>query len=134
MPITYEIYREGHFIHAVATGTLTSQDFINYEIQHAADTQLKPPAVELMEIFHGACKNLSPDDFEEILEHRKNRAPEPVQHRCAILVSYGDAHCWNIAEFYSGMVNLHLPESVIVFGDARIARIWLGVDKARQSS
>ena len=133
MPIRYEVHREGHFIHAAATGTLTSQDFINYETQHAADTRLKPPVVELFEISHGACKNLSPEDFEQVLEHRKKRAVASVQHRCAILVPYGDAHCWNIAEFYSGMVNLHLPESVIVFGDARTARIWLGVDQARQA-
>lgn len=131
MPITYEVHREGHFIHASATGILTCQDFINYEIAHAADTRLKPPVVELLEISYGACKNMTKDDFRAILEHRKTQSFSPVPHRCAILVSYGDAHCWNIADFYSGMASLHLPESVIVFGDVRTARIWLGVDQAR---
>ena len=134
MPIVYEVHHEGHFIHAMATGTLTSRDFINYEIEHTTDTRLKPPVVELLEISHGACKDLSRDDFEVILEHRKKLAPAPVRHRCAILVSYDDSHCWNITEFYSGMVNLHLPESVIVFGDSRTARIWLGVDQTRLAS
>ena len=130
MPITYEILREGHFIHAVSSGILTRQDFINYEERHAADKRLKSPAVELLEISFGACKNLLPFDFELILEHRKTLDQAPAPHRCAILVSYGDTQCWDIAEFYSGMVNLHLPESVIVFGDARTARIWLGVEEA----
>ena len=129
MPITYEVHRDGHFIHALAGGNLTGRDFIDYENKHAADKRLNSPVVELLEISFGACKSLTRSDFEEVLEHRKKLKSPPVTHRCAILVTYGDNHCWSIAEFYSGMVNLHFPENVIVFGDAQTARIWLGVEE-----
>jgi hypothetical protein len=129
MPITYKASSDGHFIHAVASGNLSVRDFIDYEKEHAGDPRLKAPLAELLEITYGSCSKLEPSDFDEVLQFRKSLPDPPEPHRCAILVSYGDIKCWDIAELYSGLVNLHFPESVIVFGDARTARIWLGIEE-----
>lgn len=128
MPITYDVCNGGHFIHAVASDDLTSSDFIEYELAHATDDRLKPPVVELLEIQHGACNQITKDDCSRVIDRRKDMEIRPAPHRCAIVVSYADSHAWDLAMFYEGMVPLHKPESVIVFGDTRIARIWLGVD------
>jgi hypothetical protein len=132
MPISYEVHNDGHFIHAIASGVLSSQEFVDYEIAHANDERIKPPVNELLEIKHNACKLITKDDCSKILEKRKEIPKLPTPHRCAIVVSISNSHAWNIAKFYEGMVMLHHPEDVIVFADERIARIWLGVEKTRE--
>ena len=127
MAITYTVDSDGHFVHAIAEGTLTSQEFIDYEVAHAIDERILPPVSELFEIRSGACKNITLDDMSNVLKRRAEVGRRPTPHRCAIVVSPGDAHAWDLAKFYEGMVKLHAPETAIVFGDASIARIWLGV-------
>jgi hypothetical protein len=129
MPIEYNVSNDGHFIHAIANGVLTPEEFIEFEVAHASDKRLNPPVNELLEIEYGACKNITKDDISKVLERRKEIEKPPTPHRCAIVVPYDDDQSWNIASFYEGMVILHYPESVIVFGDLRIARVWLGVEE-----
>jgi hypothetical protein len=130
MPIAYEVHQDGHFIHAVASGVLTGEEFVQYEIDHAKDERIKVPLSELLEIPFGAFKELTEEDVEQVLLRRKTTGSPPTPHRCAIVVPYADGRAWNLAKFYEGMVSLHFPESVIVFGDPRIAKIWLGVEDA----
>jgi hypothetical protein len=127
MPITYDILDGGHYIHTVATAPVTSEEFIEYELSHAVDDRIKAPVSELFEIGHGACDNITIDDMTEILRIRKEAKKLPIPHRCALVVSPYDAHAWDLAKFYRGMVMLHAEENVIVFATADIARIWLGV-------
>ena len=69
------------------------------------------------------------DDVAQVLTRRKAVETLPTPHRCAIVVPYADGRARNLAKFYEGMVSLHFPESVIVFGDQQIARIWLGLEE-----
>lgn len=127
MAITYTVDREGHFIHAIAEGILTSKEFVDYELAHAIDERIRSPVFELLEIRLGACKHITMDDMANVLKRRIEVGRPHTPHRCAIVVYPGDVHAWNLAKFYEGMAMLHSPETVIVFGDDRIARIWLGV-------
>lgn len=126
MPITYQIKNNGHLIHSIAEGIVTSDDFINYEIEHATDEKLKSPVNELFEIKHGAFDNLTESDIHKILERRKNSA-QPRRHRCALVLSMSDHKGWDLAKYYEKLVMLHYPASVIVFGDLNTAKIWLGI-------
>ena len=128
MAITYEVLNGGHFIHAIASGEVSSEEFIQYEIDHAIDKRIKSPVAELFLIKPNACKHITQDDMRKILERRRAIERPPTPHACAILVSSEDVHAWRLAKFYEGMVTLHYPESVIVFGDEHTARIWLGVE------
>ena len=127
MPISYSILQDGHFIHAKAIHPVTFRDFVEYEVAHAIDERIKTPIKELFEVEHGALKNITNDDILTVTRRRKEMGKPPLQHRCAIVVSYANTHGWDLAKFYEGMVTLHSPESVIIFGDKRIAKIWLGV-------
>lgn len=127
MPITYTVHDGGHFIHALAHGTVSPDEFIEYEITHALDDRTKPPVSELLEVESGALKNITMDDVSKVIERRRRIKREPTPHRCAIVVSLSDEHTWNLAKFYEKMVILHLPEIVIVFGNVQTARTWLGV-------
>ncbi len=71
MPITYDILNEGHYIHAVATPPVTSEEFVEYELKHAIDGRVKTPVSELFEIQRGACDNITRDDMSEVLRKRK---------------------------------------------------------------
>ncbi|MFH2138193.1 MAG: hypothetical protein ABII88_06745 [Candidatus Omnitrophota bacterium] len=128
MPITYSVHSNGTFIYAIASGIVSKDEFVKYEIDHANDPRVKTPLRELLEIKYGACAALSKEDFDKVLEERKKIKNLPTPHKCAIILSYSDVKGWNLAKFYEGMVNLHYPESVIVFGDMHIASVWLGVE------
>lgn len=128
MPITYKVFGGGHNIHAVADPPVTPQEFVDYEINHAIDDRLKPPVSELFEIRPSALSSVTKDDITRILERRRELPKETIsiRHRCGMVVSYGDYQGWDIAKFFEGMMVLHSPEVVIIFGDRASAGRWLG--------
>ena len=65
------------------------------------------------------------DDMREVLGRRSKVDRLPTPHRCAIALGSADDHARKLAKFYEGMVMLHSPEVVIVFGDAGVAKQWL---------
>ena len=128
MPVEYEVLSDGHFIHAIVKGAVSGEEFVDYEVAHAIDDRIRPPMSELLEIEHGAMRRITKDDLLKAMDRRREIDRRPVPHRCAILVSLNDTHGWDLAMFYEGMATLHFSESVIVFGDERTARTWLGVE------
>ena len=96
------------------------------EVAESSDLKSKTIA-ELLEIEHGALRRVTKDDLVKAMDRRRECEQRPVPHRCGILVSLSDTHGWDLAMFYEGMATLHFSESVIVFGDERTARTWLGV-------
>jgi len=131
MPIKYDVYNNGKLIYAVASGSVTDEEYIEFEIKHAIDDRIKPPVSELLKINSGAFKNITTYAISEVLNRRKKSKRNHIPHSCAIVVSYSDSHAWDLAKYYEGMVKLHYPASVIVFGDEKIALTWLGIDPGR---
>jgi hypothetical protein len=111
MPIKYSVSHDGHFIHAVASGLVTGQEFVEYEVAHAIDARIKPPVSELLEVEHGAFRLITTEDVSKALERRKEVQKPPTQHHCAIVVASPNDHAWDLAKFYEGMVNLHFPDA-----------------------
>lgn len=128
MPIVYSIHNNGHNIHTIVSKPVTSEDFIDYELTHAFDSRISSPLFELLEIRQGAFNNISMDDISRVISRRKELGLPPIPHNCAIVPSMNDVHAWNLAKFYENMALLHYPENVIVFGEVRTAKIWLGVE------
>jgi hypothetical protein len=128
MPISYSVLNNGHFIHAKTSGCVTGQEFVEYEVTHSIDKRVKPPIAELLEIENDSLKNITEQDITKVMDQREKIVNLPNPHRCAIVVSLGDIHAWNLTRYYEGMVTLHFPENVVVFGDVIVARSWLGVD------
>lgn len=127
MPVKYDVSNDGHVIIATVEGKVTGEEFIEYEVAHTIDGRVCPPVAELLVIKSGALERITVDDMRRVLERRAEIQEKHTPHRCAIVVQYNDTHSWNLAKFYEGMVMLHSPESVIVFGDEQVARIWLGI-------
>ena len=128
MPVEYKVLNDGHFIHAIVKDAVSGEEFVEYEVAHAIDDRIRPPVSELLEIEHGAMRRITKDDLVKAMDRRRDIDRRPVPHRCAILVCLNDTHGWDLAMFYEGMATLHFSESVIVFGDERTARTWLGVE------
>jgi hypothetical protein len=129
MPIDYTVSSDGHFIHAVAVEPVSSREFVDYEIEHAMDERIRPPVSELFEIRRNSLKNITRGDIEKVIERRKMLNKAHTKHRCGITVPVDDTRTWDLAKFYEGMSTLHFPEVVIVFGDPRLARVWLGMEQ-----
>ena len=130
MPIRYTIHNDGHFIHAIASSTVTDKDLVDYEVAHNSDERIKTPVNEMFEIQPGAFQEVTRDGLSKLLEHRK-KTKEPIPHRCAIVVSYGNHIAWDLAKFYEAMAIS--SKSVIVFGDSGIARKWLGAESTKEA-
>jgi hypothetical protein len=131
VPIKYSVSNDGHFIHAVAEGVVTDEEFIDYELTHATDSRVEPPWRELLEIQRGSFDRVTPQAIEKTLELRNELDAAHVPHDCAIVVSCYDDAAWDLAKLYEGMATLHAPQHVVVFGDVDTARTWLGVDRRR---
>ena len=129
MPITYHIQDDGHTIFAVASGVVTGEEFIEYEVGRAIDERIKSPLSELLVVKPNALSNLTKDDLAEAIRRNKEKPNPPMPHQCALVISSGDAQGWNPAKFYEGMVRQHYHRTIIVFGDEKIARIWLGIER-----
>lgn len=127
MPIKYTVSDDGHFIHAIVSAPLTSEEFVEFEIAHAIDERIKAPVSEIFEVKKDALRNINKSDIDKVIEQRKVINKQHTFHRCAIVVSLNDSYAWNLAKFYEGMSLLHFPESVIVFGDIHLAKLWLGI-------
>jgi hypothetical protein len=130
MPVGYSVSGDGHFIDAVASGLVTSQEYIEYELAHAVDKRVKAPLAELLVIEPGAFRQITTGDISRVIERRRDLPELPVTHHCAIVVDVSDYHTRDLAKFYEGMFRLHYPEVVIVFADVVTARLWLGMEKA----
>jgi len=126
MPINFEILNNGHLIYATAEGRVTEKDFVDYEIIHSANPELKSPVNELFEIKRGAFDNLTEKKIKTILEKR-SKLSKTKRHKCALVVSMSDLKGWDLAKFYENLFMLHQPSTVIVFGDLQTAKIWLGI-------
>ena len=129
MPIQYSVSDDGHFIDAVASGLVTAEEFIEYEIGHTIDERIRTPLSELLVIEPGAFRQITIEDILRVIEQRRDLPQFPVTHRCAIVVAVSDLHAWDLAKFYEGMFRLHYPQVVIVFADPATARIWLGMEE-----
>ena len=128
MHIEYSVSHDGHFIHTIIIDPVTGGEFVEYEVAHATDDRIKPPVSELLEIQNDALRNITKDDISRVLQRRAELKNRHIPHRCAIVVLCPSAHTWDLAKFYERMVMLHSPEIVIVFGDIRTAKIWLGIE------
>jgi hypothetical protein len=127
MPIEYKVGEDGHFIHAIAGGEVTDEEFADYEDRHASDARVKTPCKELLEIPAGTFRSVTHGAIEQALERRRVSKRPYLCHNCAIVVSYSDAGAWDLAKLYERLASLHSPYSVVVFGDLGIAKTWLGV-------
>jgi hypothetical protein len=127
VPIEYRVAEDGHFIHAIARGEVTDEEFADYEDKHASDARVRPPCKELLEVPHGSFRLVTHAAVEQALARRQQSGKSYQCHHCAIVVAYSDDDAWDLAKLYERLASLHSPCSVVVFGDLGVAKTWLGV-------
>jgi hypothetical protein len=132
MPIVYEIHDKGRFIYAKAFGTVTDQDLLEYEMAHASDERIKGPADEVLDITADAKVLLTREGIQEALRIAGQMGDRWPCRRCAIVVRGFGQEIWDLAKFYETMSHSYARFSVIVFGNADVANIWLGRSPPRQ--
>ncbi len=127
MPIFYRVENDGHFIKSFAIPPVSKEEFVDYELAHAIDKSIKPPACELLSIYNNAFRNITPNDMKQVFDRRNELNQIPHPHRCAIAVNFSVDSSWDVVEFYWGMVMLHRSEAVHIFDNNDKAIKWLGI-------
>jgi len=128
VPIEYSVREGGRFVHAIARGEVTNEEFIDYETKRGGDARVKASCRELLEVPAGVLRLVTREAIEEALSRRAAKAAR-APHRCAIVVSYSDSAAWDLAKLFEKLAAARSPGSVVVFGDVGTAKTWLGASE-----
>jgi len=125
MPIDYEIYENGYYIYAKATGVLTPEEIIDYERKLKLNPTIQSGYKELFDVRHIEKSEVTIDSFQEIIREVMSDEKRIYKNKLAIVVSGGDS--FDRAKYYEKTIPA-TKQNVIVFTMLGTAKVWLGVD------
>lgn len=130
MPITYTVHNEGQLVHAIAAGTVTDNDLLDYEKAFVTDNSIISGAAIVFEIKPDCIFEITENGVLKAIEQRVFLATKVKLYRCAIVVPSKNRHIWKIAQLYKKENETKLPGVVIViFSDLNVARTWLDIEE-----
>jgi hypothetical protein len=125
MPITYLIDQEGTYVHATASGVLTTDEVCQYEAQVEADEAVKPGFRELMDVRWITGAEIDKEGFGRIAQAVRAGRKRGIGSKLAIVAQQSDS--FDRARYYERLAyDIH---NVIVFNSLEVAEVWLGVKK-----
>ena len=123
MPVTYTVSSDGMFVHAVATGTLTTEDVLEFQQALWQDNRVKPGYKAL---FDEALISESHIDKEGLQVIAAREQSDEAKRPSKLAIVAGPGRSFPNARYYENIVSPE-KETVIVFHSEDIARQWLGV-------
>lgn len=126
MPVEYEIYDNGQYVYAKASGTLKPKEIIDYIHKVKANREIKEGYKELFDVRFITESEVKIESFTEIIKEVIADEKRKYRNKLAIVVSKVES--FDRAKFFEKT----LPEekqNVIVFNTLKTAKTWLGVDK-----
>jgi hypothetical protein len=118
----------GMFVHAIATGTLTTEEVLKFQKDLQKDSRVKPGHKMLLDESRIVESHIDPQDLQAIVEREtSDEAKRPS--KLAIVAGPGSSFPRALA--YEKMVPPE-KENVIVFHNRDVARQWLGVAHSDQ--
>ena len=129
MPIEYTVHEGGFFVHAVATGTITPEQVLEYERATAEDDRIK---FGFRELFDESLVEKSTIDHSdmEVIAAQVMSSPKRQATKLAIVPGQGAA--FERAQLLEKLVHLSRG-NIIVFDNPTTAKQWLGVVDDDQS-
>lgn len=126
MPIEYKLKREGTLVLAHATGTLSLEDFISMQKKMISDQDLMDPHDTLLDARGVSDIQMTEKDLSAIAQSLTSGSKKLGARKLAI-VAHEDL-AFLLGSKYS-VVEKGVNETVIVFINIDVARIWLGIEK-----
>lgn len=125
MPVKYTVSTNGMFVHAIAHGVLIPDDIHQYIKDISLDDCVKPGFSELFDVHEITESKIIPEIFGNIRQLLLDDPKRKRGGKLAIVV--GTKSSFDNAQQYERSLMPDI-QNVIVFNDAHIAKIWLGVD------
>lgn len=126
MSVEYQIYDNGKYIYAKATGTLTTKDIIDYIQEIKSNSEIKEGYKELFDVRFITESKVTIENFPDIIKEAAKDEKRIYRNNLAIVVSKPDS--FDKAKYFEQKAPTE-KQNVIVFNTLNTAKIWLGVDK-----
>lgn len=126
MPVEYEVYDNGEYVYAKATGTLTPEEIIDYIQEVKANPEIKEGYKELFDVRFITESKVKIESFAKIVKEVTSDEKRIYKNKLAIVVSKLDS--FDKAKYFEKTA-LEERRNVIVFNTLKTAKTWLGVDK-----
>ena len=126
MPVEYQIYDNGRYVYAKATGILTPEEIIDYVQKTKADPEIKEGYKELFDVRFITESKVTIESFAGIIKEVTSDEKKTFRNELAIVVSKIES--FDKAKFYEKSIPPE-KQNVIVFNTIETAKTWLGVDK-----
>jgi hypothetical protein len=126
VPIDFKLEREGTFVSAHATGTLSLEDFVSMQKEMRSNKDLKDPHDTLLDVREVSDIQISEKDLKTISQGLTSGSKKLGARKLAI-VAHEDL-AFLLGSKY-GIVEKGVSETVIVFVSIDVARTWLGFTK-----
>jgi hypothetical protein len=127
MPIEYTVSEDGTFVHTVCTGFPSPNDLIRHEESLLVDDRIRKPGFkELFDASGIQGTDVEKDTVEKVAQIVLSNPGKLTASKVAIVV--GDQATYQKARYYEKLIGS--LETIIVFNDASIAKIWLDVADA----
>jgi hypothetical protein len=123
MSINYTVSSDGMFVHAIATGTLTTEDVLEYQQAVWQDSRVKQSFKVLFDESQISESRIDEQGLQVIAAREiSDEAKRPLK----LAIVAGPGRSFPNARYYENIVSPE-KEQVIVFHNEDVARQWLGV-------
>jgi hypothetical protein len=126
MPVEYQIYDNGKYIYAKASGKLTPKEIIDYVKKTKANTEIKDGHKELFDVRFITESKVTIESFAGIIKEVIADEKRMSSNKIAIVASR--LELFDKAKFYEKAMTAK-KQNIIVFNTIETAKTWLGVDK-----
>jgi hypothetical protein len=126
MPIDYSVSSDGMFVHAVATGTLTTEDVLEFQQAVWQDSRVKPGHKMLFDESRISESRIDTQGLQGIVARQES---DEAKRPSKLAIVAGPGTSFPRALEYEKMVSPE-KEKVIVFHHEDVARKWLGVPRS----
>ncbi len=126
MPVEYEVYDNGKYVYAKATGTLKPEDIIDYIHEIKSNSEIKQGYKELFDVRFITESKVTIKNFPKIIKEVNKDEKRISRNKLAIVVSKVDS--FDKAKYFEQKAPTE-KQNVIVFNTLNTAKTWLGVDK-----
>jgi hypothetical protein len=126
MPIDYQIYEDGLYVYARATGILTPQEIKDHAMKLKLNPKIKRGYRELFDGRHIEKSEVTKNSLQEII--KEIMSDEKIIYRNKLAIVTGSADSFDRAKYYEKTIP-SAKQNVIVFTTLETAKVWLNVDK-----
>jgi hypothetical protein len=120
MSISYRIANGGRLVYTRASGPVTEEELLSYQVKLLKDPKVRPGFFELFDGTAAHGVDLADGLIEKLVAVDEAHADKLVRGKCAIVIRSD----FELAEEFERLH--HGPNEVLLFFNLDVASVWLG--------